>query len=72
MALRKTCSIHWETKYKGKIQKGYDADLVVWDANKKFLVTENIIQHKHKITPYLTETLYGVVVANLSCWRKNI
>lgn len=46
---------------KGKIQKGYDADLIVWDDKKQFTVTENIIQHKHKITPYLNQTLYGVV-----------
>jgi allantoinase len=46
---------------KGKIQKGYDADLVVWDVDKKFVVKENIIQHKHKITPYLDQELYGVV-----------
>jgi allantoinase len=48
-------------KSKGKIQKGYDADLVVWDPEKSFVVTENSIQHKHKITPYLGEELFGVV-----------
>jgi len=31
------------------------------DPEKSFVVTENIIQHKHKITPYLNEKLYGVV-----------
>ncbi len=46
---------------KGKIAKGYDADFVVWSPEKKFVVTEKIIQHKHKITPYLNEELFGVV-----------
>ena len=46
---------------KGKIEKGYDADFVVWNPEKKFTVTKDIIHHKHKITPYLNEELYGVV-----------
>ncbi|MEO6000202.1 MAG: allantoinase AllB [Chitinophagaceae bacterium] len=46
---------------KGRIAKGYDADLTVFDTEKKFLVTEEMIQHKHKITPYLGQELYGVV-----------
>lgn len=46
---------------KGKIEKGYDADLVIWDPEKNFTVTEDIIHHRHKITPYLNEELYGVV-----------
>jgi allantoinase len=46
---------------KGKIAKGYDADLVVFDEEKSFLVTEDIIRHRHKITPYLQEELFGVV-----------
>jgi len=48
-------------KLKGKIQKGYDADLVVWDHESSFVVTEEIIHYKHKITPYLGERLYGMV-----------
>jgi allantoinase len=47
-------------KKKGKIQKGYDADMVVWDPEKSFTVTEEIIHHKHKVTPYLNEQLSGV------------
>jgi allantoinase len=48
-------------KKKGKIQKGYDADLVVWNAGKEFTPKEDMIHHKHKTTPYLNESLYGVV-----------
>ena len=46
---------------KGKIEKGYDADLVIWDEKKSFKITADIIQHKHKITPYLNEKLFGMV-----------
>lgn len=46
---------------KGKIAPGFDADLVVVDDAKEFTVTENMILHRHKITPYLNEKLYGVV-----------
>jgi allantoinase len=46
---------------KGKIAEGYDADLVVWDPEKNFTLTTEMIWHKHKITPYLGEALYGVV-----------
>jgi allantoinase len=46
---------------KGKIAKGYDADLIVFDEENPFLVTEGIIRHRHKITPYLQEELFGVV-----------
>jgi allantoinase len=46
---------------KGKIVKGFDADLVVWDPDKQFTVTAEQLHHKHKITPYLNQELYGVV-----------
>ena len=46
---------------KGSIARGYDADLVVWDPNKKFTVTAEQLHHKHKLTPYLNQQLYGVV-----------
>lgn len=46
---------------KGKIAKGHDADFVVWDPDEKFTVTKDIIQHKHKLTPYMGEKLSGVV-----------
>lgn len=46
---------------KGRIQQGFDADILVWDDKKEFTVSEDLILHKHKITPYLNEKLYGVV-----------
>ncbi|OQP52013.1 allantoinase [Niastella yeongjuensis] len=48
-------------KSKGRIAKGFDADFVVWDPNKQFRVTAEALHHKHKITPYMNQELYGVV-----------
>jgi allantoinase len=48
---------------KGRLAPGYDADLVVWDPNATFVVTPDIVQHRHKVTPYLGRTLHGVVKA---------
>ncbi|MDQ6903426.1 MAG: allantoinase AllB [Bacteroidota bacterium] len=44
---------------KGTLAKGYDADIVIWSDEKAFAITEEIIRHRHKITPYLNTTLYG-------------
>ena len=48
-------------KKKGQIAKGFDADLVVWNPEEKFIVEEKSILHKHKITPYIGKELSGVV-----------
>ena len=46
---------------KGKIKKGFDADLTVWDPEKKFVVGEEMIHHRHPMTPYEGLELSGVV-----------
>ena len=46
---------------KGSISVGHDADLVIWNPQREFRVTPEIIQHRHKLTPYAGETLRGVV-----------
>lgn len=48
-------------KNKGKIEKGFDADLVIWNPEESFTVTEEMILHRHKLTPYLAKELYGTV-----------
>ena len=47
---------------KGKIKKGYDADIITWDPEKKFIVDAKKIQHRHKLTPYEGNELSGVVM----------
>ncbi|SHJ60382.1 allantoinase [Hymenobacter daecheongensis DSM 21074] len=46
---------------KGRIAKGYDADLLVLDPENSFRVTESLLHHKHKVSPYLGLELRGVV-----------
>ncbi len=46
---------------KGRIAAGYDADLIVVDPEKSFVVSEAMIRHKHKVSPYICQQLWGVV-----------
>jgi len=48
-------------KHKGAIAKGYDADIVIWNPEKSFTVRPKMLQHRHKLTPYLRQRLHGVV-----------
>jgi len=55
---------------KGAIKPGYDADLVVWSPEEWFRVTPDLVQHRHKLTPYAGEKLRGVVKATYLRGRK--
>jgi allantoinase len=50
-------------KQKGSISIGYDADIVVWNPEKRLIVRPKMLQHRHKLTPYLNQSLRGVVEA---------
>ena len=46
---------------KGAIAPGYDADFVIWSPERATVVSAEDIEHRHKLTPYAGETLFGVV-----------
>jgi len=48
-------------KKKGAIEAGRDADFAVFAPDERFVVDGSIIEHRHKVTPYRGEELFGVV-----------
>lgn len=56
--------------YKGRIAPGYDADLAILDTEETFRVTPEIIEHRHKVTPYAGQELRGVVKTTYLRGRK--
>jgi allantoinase len=48
-------------KRKGAIAPGFDADLVVFDTDVQFPVTAADLFYRHKVSPYMGETLRGKV-----------
>jgi allantoinase len=48
---------------KGRLAAGYDADFVVFDPEVEYPVTADRLLYRHAVSPYLGETLRGVVKA---------
>ncbi len=49
--------------HKGNIAAGYYADFVVFDPDREFIVTKDKLYYRHAVSPYLGETLRGIVKA---------
>ena len=56
--------------HKGRIAAGYNADLAILAPDETFRVRPEIIEHRHKVTPYAGESLRGVVKATYVRGRK--
>jgi allantoinase len=46
---------------KGRIAAGMDADFVVFDSENKFVLKEEHLRYRHKVSPYLGKPLRGIV-----------
>ena len=49
--------------HKGRLAPGFDADFVVFDPEREFVVSEDRLYYRHPVSPYLGEKLRGVVKA---------
>jgi allantoinase len=46
---------------KGSIAPAFDADLVVWNPEREFVIQEPMLRHRHRLTPYTGRTVVGQV-----------
>jgi allantoinase len=56
--------------HKGRLAPGFDADFVVFDPESEFVVSEDRLYYRHRVSPYLGEKLRGVVKATYLRGRK--
>ncbi len=47
--------------FKGRIAVGYDADFCVFDPNAEYTINAECIKHKHKVSPYIGQTVTGLI-----------
>jgi len=52
-------------KTKGKIEKGYQADFVIWNPEAQHTIDKKDILHKNKLSAYEQHTVFGVVEQTL-------
>ncbi len=50
---------------KGSLKVGYDADIVIWNPDETSTIQEKDIIFKHKISPYIAQTLNGVIIETI-------
>jgi len=62
---RNTAKLARLHQYKGSIAIGCDADFVVWNPDGDVLVTREMLQFRHKFSPYLGKVLKGDVIRTI-------
>ena len=46
---------------KGQFRKGADADFVVWYPDREFVISDELILYKNRMTPYAGRKVFGEV-----------
>jgi allantoinase len=53
------------SRKKGRIAPGHDADLVIWDPDRTYTLSEEQLFFKHRVSPYLGMRLKGKVLGTV-------